>query len=180
MMKMIVIGAALAAAIGMSPLIVSAGEPAFAEAQQIFMQARDGRYGALEKATEKFKTLVERNTANPLYQSYLGACLAMKGKAAWMPWNKLLYTEQGLDKIDAALTSLPSITGDTVEDNQMRLETRYVAAETFIRIPDEIFHRSSMGKRLLKEVTSSPGYSKTTVEFRAVVDAFAARVAEGL
>lgn len=179
-MKMMVFGAALTAAIGISPLMASAGEPAFTEAQQIFMQARDGRHGALEKATEKFKALAERDAANPLYQSYLGACLALKGGAAWMPWNKIRYTEQGLDKIDAALTSLPSITGGTVEDIQIRLETRYVAAETFIKIPDEIFHRASAGKRLLKEITSSPGYPKTNVEFRAVVDAFAARVAEGL
>lgn len=179
-MRRTVIGFAMAAAIGISPLIASADETAFAEAQQLFMLARDGRDGALEKATDKFNALAEGNAANPLYQSYLGACLALKGGAAWMPWDKIRYTKQGLTKIDAALASLPSITGDTLEEIQTRLETKYVAAETFIKIPDNIFHRTSAGRKLLKEVTSSPGYPKTNAKFRVVVEKFASSNAEGI
>lgn len=178
-MRRAFIGILMGTAIGLSPFMASAGEPAFAEAQQIFMQAREGRDGALEKATEKFKALAEKDAANPLFQSYLGACLALKGDSAWMPWSKMRYTEQGLDKIDAALASLASITGDKLEDIQKRLETRYVAAETFIKIPDKIFHRAAAGRKLLQEVTSSPDYPKTNAAFRAVVDKFSAAILEG-
>ena len=60
----------------------------------------------------------------------------------------------------------------------MAIETRLVAANTFLRMPDNIFHRRAQGKKLVAEMQKDPGLAGAPESFRKSVDAAAAEAAK--
>ncbi len=89
-----------------------------------------------------------------------------------MPLNRLKYVETGLDHIDRALGMLkPGHVQETMRGVPMQLETKFVAASTFMRIPDDVFHRRAAGRRLLDEVLADPAFAAAPESFRATVQA---------
>ena len=115
----------------------------------------------------------------PLQAAYLGSALAMQGKAAWMPWNKMKFTEQGLDQLDAALAMLKPEHGTVqVRGVPVTLQTRLVAAATFVAVPDGLFHRRADGRKLLAALRADPLLAAAPAAFRAEVEAAEARLAE--
>jgi len=155
------------------PGALHADESAFAQARSVFMQALQERDGALEQATARFKSLVRNEPGNPVYLAYLGACTALHAREAWMPWSKMRYGEAGVEMIDRALGAAEKRNRETMLDGvPLTLQTQFIAAQTFIDMPDAIFHRRDRGRRLLKKIIRAPAFAVAPASFRqAVLDA---------
>ncbi len=154
-------------------------DAAFNVALSQFNRARLGESSQIEAAIAAFQTAPSSPLHQPLYSVYLGSAQAMKGKAAWMPWNKLKYTDQGLDQIDQALASLrPEHDRVLVQGVPLGLTTRLVAAATFVAVPDGLFHRRAAGKSLLVELRRNPLLASTPEAFRAELGALEAQLKE--
>jgi hypothetical protein len=141
---------------------------AFATAQTRFDQARKGEADQLDSAIATFRAGPGSPALQPLYSVYLGSAITLKGKAAWLPWNKLKLVEQGLDHIDQALAALrPEHDRLLVQGVPLSLMTRLVAAATFVALPDGIFHRRGAGRSLVAEMRRSPLLAAAPAPFRA-------------
>jgi hypothetical protein len=96
-----------------------------------------------------------------------------------MPWNKMKFTEQGLDHIDQALASLrPEHDRVLLQGVPVGMTTRLVAAATFVAVPDGLFHRRAAGKSLLAELRRSPMLATTPGAFRAELGVVEAQLKE--
>ena len=133
----------------------------------------------LDTAVAALRALPTDAQRQPLLSACLGSAMAMQGKAAWMPWNKMKYTEQGLDQLDAALAMLkPEHGAVRVRGVPVALQTRLVAAATFVAVPDGLFHRRADGRKLLAALRADPLLAAAPAAFRAELDATEARLAE--
>ncbi|MDR9468484.1 hypothetical protein [Marinospirillum sp.] len=102
-----------------------------------------------------WKDLHQSQPDDPLPLLLLGASQVLKGRDAWMPWNKLRYTEEGMEQMTAALKLL------NTEDQERYLDGLPVgvllpalAGITFIEVPG-FFGRFEQGYQLLQEASSS-------------------------
>jgi hypothetical protein len=133
----------------------------------------------LDAAVAALRALPADPQRQPLQAAYLGSALALQGKAAWMPWSKMKLTEQGLDQLDAALAMLkPEHGAVLVRGVPLALQTRLVAAATFVAVPDGLFHRRADGRKLLAALRADPLLATAPAAFRAEVEAAEARLAE--
>ncbi len=133
----------------------------------------------LDAAIAALRSLPADPQRQPLAAACLGSAMALQGKAAWMPWNKLKFTEQGLDQIDAALAMLkPEHGAVLVRGVPVSLQTRLVAAATFVAVPDGLFHRRADGRKQLAALRADPLLASAPPAFRAEVAAAEARLAE--
>lgn len=133
----------------------------------------------LDAAVAALRSLPADPQRQPLRLACLGSAMAMQGKAAWMPWNKLKFTEQGLDQLDAALAMLkPEHAAVLVRGVPLTLHTRLVAAATFVAVPDGLFHRRADGRKQLAALRADPLLAAAPAAFRAEVAAAEARLAE--
>ena len=156
-----------------------AAEAALETALTQFNRARQGEADQLDSAIAVFRAVPGNPALQPLYTVYLGSAHTLKGKAAWMPWNKMKFTEQGLDEIDQSLAALrPEHDRLLVHGTPLSLVTRMVAAASFIALPDGIFHRRAAGKSLLAEIRRSPLLAATPAAFRGELAALEGRLQE--
>jgi hypothetical protein len=137
-----------------------------AEARAVFQKALAGKGATPEEALGRFNAFIAKEPGNTLYEAYAGACMTIQGRDAWFPWKKISYTEQGLDKIEAAVARTATLAGDDLKTAGIRLETKLVAARTYLTVPDYIFHRAVEGKKLLLEISRSPEYEKMGEDFK--------------
>ena len=156
-----------------------ASDPVFDAAFASFTKARQGDAAQLDAAIAAFQTTPGNPVMKPVFAAYLGSTYTLQGKAAWMPWNKMKYTDKGLDAIDQALATLrPEHDRLLVQGVPVSLATRIVAAATFVAVPDGLFHRRAAGKTLLDEMRRSPLLATTPAGFRAELEAVEARLKE--
>jgi hypothetical protein len=161
------------------PVAQTAADAAFEAAPTHFNRARQGEAEQIDAAIEAFQAAPANPALQPLYSAYLGSAYALKAKAAWMPWKKLKFSEQGLDHIDGALTALRSEHDRLlVQGTPASLMTRMVAAATFVALPDGIFHRRAAGKSLFAEMRRSPLLASAPAGFRAELGAVEAGLQE--
>lgn len=161
------------------PWLAFAGDASFEDAFRQFDEARQGKSEQIDAAISAFQALPPDTQKQPLYSAYIGSALTLKGKAAWMPWNKLRYPEQGLDQLDQALATLkPEHDKVLVRDVAVSLQTRLVAAATFVALPDGIFHRRAQGAKLLAALRADPLLAAAPATFKAEVAAAEARLQE--
>lgn len=154
-----------------------AAEPAaFSEAMSLFDKANGGDGAATEPAVKALEALLAAGGPEaPLYQAYLSAAQTMQGRDAWAPWTKMKATERGLDTLDKALRRIEANhERHMVRGVPIALEARFVAASTFLTVPDSFFHRADRGRGLLQEVRNSPLYAAAPGDFRKRVEALAA------
>lgn len=157
----------------------TAPDPAFEAALAHFDRARQGEAGQLEAAIAAFQAAPGNPALRPLYSAYLGSAKTLQGKAAWLPWNKMKFTEQGLDHIDQALAALrPDHDIVLVQGTPVSLMTRIAAAATFVALPEGIFHRRAAGKALLAEMRRSPLLASAPAGFRAELGTIEAHLKE--
>jgi hypothetical protein len=141
---------------------------AYITAQNLFEHGLRGSKKDNEKAAEQFRLLSEREQGNPLYLAYYGSTYTLKSRDAFFPWNKLKLGDQGLDLVDKALKMIA-----TEHDRillrgvPLSLETRLVAASTFLMVPDNHFHRFTAGKNLIFEVMKSPMFLTAIPQIQA-------------
>lgn len=171
---------ALAMLAGVSPAFAQPTDnPALEVALTHFNRARQGEVDQLDAAIAAFQDAPANPALQALYSAYLGSAHTLKAKAAWMPWKKMKYTEQGLDHIDQALAALrPEHDRLLVQNIPASLVTRMVSAATFIALPDGIFHRRAAGKALLAEMRRSPLLAAAPAGFRAELSAVESRLQE--
>ena len=181
--KLLVLGAAIAlpaAGPGFIPAAYAApaADGNFDAALREFDAARaDEKH--LDAAIAALRGLPADPQRQPLAAACLGSALTLQGKAAWMPWNKMKFTEQGLDQLDAALALLkPEHGAVLVRGVPVALQTRLVAAATFVAVPDGLFHRRADGRKLLAALRADPLLAGAPAAFRAEVAAAEARLAE--
>jgi hypothetical protein len=153
----------------------AASDAAFNDAAIVFQRAAAGEKSEVEPTIAAFEALARAEPRNPVYAAYLGSAISLKARAAWMPWNKMKYSEQGLDHIDRALETLkPDHDRQAMRGVPVSLETRFVAASTFINLPDGIFHRRAAGLKLLDDVQRHPAFPAAAEPFRSAVKRAAA------
>ena len=156
-----------------------ASDPVFEAALGHFNRARQGESDQLDAAIAAFRVAPGSPALQPLYSAYLGSAYTLQAKAAWLPWNKMKFTDQGLDSIDQSLAALrPEHDRLLVQGTPASLVTRMVAAATFVAVPDGIFHRRTAGKSLLAEIRRSPLLASAPAGFRAELGAIEVRLQE--
>lgn len=170
-MRWIELALVAAMATGTAAAQSPAGSPApFIDALKTFQQARAGETAKIEPAIAAFDALARAEPGQPVYAAYLGSALGLRARGALMPWNKVKYAEEGLDHVDRALASLkPEHDRQLLRGVPVSLETRLVAANMFISLPDGIFHRRAAGKKLIDDVLRNPGFAVAPAEFRGAV-----------
>jgi hypothetical protein len=143
----------------------------FAQALMLYDKARGGERGEVEPAVAAFEALARADPTQPLYGVYLGCAMVLRARDAWMPWNKIRYTEEGLERIDQALAALrPVHDSQLVRGVPVALETKLVAGMTYIKLPDSVFHRRAAGVKLIQELLRHPALAAAPAEFHAAVN----------
>ena len=154
------------------------GDAAFDTASARFQRAAAGQSDAIEDAQARFEALLSQQPGDPLLRAYAGAATAMRATTTILPWKKIGFAEDGLAQIDKALALLTPKHDDLQRRGvPVSLETRFVAANTFLGLPS-MFNRNDRGRRLLSEVLESPLFGPAPAEFRASVWMRAGRLAE--
>jgi hypothetical protein len=153
-------------------------DPELAAALQRFAQAGPDNHAAIEDAVARFGKLSAAHPADPVLRAYAGAATAMLAQTTWLPWRKLGHAEDGLALIDKALAQLgPAHDAPLHRGVPAALETRFIAAGTFLALPS-MFKRQDRGRQLLKDVIASPLFDGSPAPFKTVVQQRAARLAE--
>ena len=149
-----------------------------AAAFERFDQAGPANPAAVDDAAERFARLSAARPADPVLRAYAGATTSMRAVTTMLPWRKMTYTEDGLALVDKALAQLASVHEQPLHRGVPAvLETRFVAASTFLGLP-AMFNRSERGRQQLDQVLGSPLLDSAPLPFRAVVWLRAARLAE--
>lgn len=164
------IGAAGAAWLTLAPAAARAADAAgFEAAFATFQRAAAGDEAAIETAAKQFAGLSDAEPADPLLLAYSGATTALQARAALLPWKKLSLADEGLARIDKALALLqPAHDAQLHRGTPASLETRFVAANTFLGMPS-MFNRGARGRSLLEQVLGSPLFASTPLPFRGTV-----------
>lgn len=158
-----------ASLIALAGTAIATPEPQFQSAFQQFVQATTGNTAAIGHAAEAFSGLVKSAPTNPVVLAYAGASTAMKATTTWLPWKKMGFAEDGLAQLDKALTLLTPAHDAPVHNNTPGvLEVKFVAANTFLAVP-EFMHRRERGTKLLGEVVASPLLGGAPLGFKGSV-----------
>ena len=155
----------------------AAPDAAFVPAFQQFDRAAAGESDAVDAAADAFDKLLAAEPANPVLMAYAGAATAMKSRTTLLPWKKMSYAEDGLAQIDKALALLgPADDAPRQRGVPGSLETRFVAANTFLAVPG-FMNRGDRGAKLLGEVIHSPLFATAPQGFKDRVLQRAAKLA---
>lgn len=149
-----------------------------AAAFERFDQAGPANPAAVDEAADRFGRLSAARPADPVLRAYAGATTSMRAVTTMLPWRKMTYAEDGLALVDKALAQLGSAHDQALHRGVPAvLETRFVAANTFLGLP-AMFNRAERGRQQLDQVLGSPLLDGAPLRFRAVVWLRAARLAE--
>lgn len=144
---------------------VASYETAFTQ----FQAALQGQSSAVEEAAAQWRELSAAQPADPVLRAYAGASTAMLANTTLLPWRKMSHAEDGLALIDKALAQLtPAHDAPAHRNVPASLETRFVAASTFLGLPS-MFNRNARGAKLLDEVVTHPLLETAPIAFRATV-----------
>jgi hypothetical protein len=132
---------------------------------------------AVDRAAEEFGRLSAQDPDSPLLRAYYGSAMALRAKHAWAPWNKMRYSEKGLDAIDKALAMLqPAHETQVLSGMPVALVTRLVSISTFDGLPD-MFHRLGDAKDQLQQAYRSPSFAGAPASLQAAFAYQAALIA---
>jgi hypothetical protein len=149
----------------------------FGAANAQFQAALGGDGKARDAAIDAFHALAASSPGHPLLTAYEGAAVALRGRDALMPWDKMKYAEKGADVIEKALAQLTAAHDDALFGGTPEsIATRLVAANTLLALPD-FMNRRAAGKRALDAALASPVLALATPEVRTDLLLSAAKVA---
>lgn len=124
--------------------------------------AADGESGLVDNVYGQLNALIEREGAKPLSLVYLGSTQTLQGRDAFLPWNKMKFTEEGLATINKGLGMLHTLPPSLNE--QQRIQglpegylARAIAATTYTSLPD-MFNHFDRGYELYLELLSEPEF----------------------
>ncbi|MGF1697064.1 hypothetical protein L4D20_17685 [Vibrio kyushuensis] len=124
--------------------------------------AAAGDEDKVEVVYEELSQQVESEGADALSMVYLGSTQTLMGRDAFMPWNKMKYTEQGLATISKGLTLLDAHPMDQQEYRQGLPESilaQAIAASTFTSLPD-MFNHFERGYDIYLELLADESFSE--------------------
>lgn len=149
----------------------------FAPARQQFLAGLAGDGAARDAAAAAFQALAASHPGHPLLAAYAGAALALRGRDALMPWNKMKYAEQGADAIEKALAQLtPAHDEALFAGTPESIETRLVAATALSGLP-AFMQRGPGARRAAEAALASPVWGAAAPAVRARLLEAAARMA---
>ena len=154
------------------PALAAVRALAFDAAFQQFQQASaTGDAKAIESAAEQFARLAVAEPGDPVLLAYSGAATTMRATTTLQPMRQVAFADEGLGQLDKALALLgPGHDSLLHRGIPASLETRFVAATTFLRLPPTM-NRHARGVRLLDEVMKSPLLASAPAGFRGAVQA---------
>lgn len=98
---------------------------------------------------------------HPLTQVLTGSASTMVGRDAMMPWNKLSYTEQGLDLMRKAVRRLTDEhKNETFRGEAVDLAVKKYAAFTYLSVPS-FFNTHPQGLAWAEELLNDPRTQQT-------------------
>ncbi len=153
-------------------------DPVIETGTQLNQAAMAGSSSAAVDADAYFARQLALYPADPLLRAYYGSSHSRLATTTWLPWKKMGYAEDGLADLDKALSQLT-----TEHDAQLHrgvpvsLETRFVAASTFLSLPP-MFNRKVRGDKLMADLLQTPLLERAPLPFRAAVWMRAATAAQ--
>lgn len=143
---------------------------AFQQARSEFRQAHEN--SQIEASAATLKQLLQQEPGNPLVMAYSGAATSKLAITTLLPWKKMSYAEEGLATLDKALQLLSKEKNPAA----VEIEVKFVAAVTFLAVPD-FMNRSSKGQQLLQEAAEHSQINQAELNLRAAIWLRAAQLA---
>ncbi|EGU29546.1 hypothetical protein VII00023_09049 [Vibrio ichthyoenteri ATCC 700023] len=139
--KMLLLSAVLSTSMGSTQLFANPTADILAS----YSQAADGDKAMVETVSNQLNALIEQQGAKPLTMVYLGSTQTLQGRDAFLPWNKMKYTEQGLATMAKGLGLLDTLPADINQQERIQgLPEAYLAqamaAVTYTSLPDMFNH----------------------------------------
>ncbi len=105
-----------------------------------YNRALDGEGPLVNPLFDELEQLVAEYPQDPLVWTYYGATSTLKGRDAWLPWNKLSYTSSGVDYIQQGIDlvrqqSTPTANQPIVAGLPKNHFTLSVAAAVYTALP---------------------------------------------
>jgi len=148
------------------------------QAYQQYLAGADGEKGSVDAAVETFTTLHDERPDDPLVMVLLGGSQTLQGRDAWMPWNKMSFTEEGLAAMGKAQQLLEPKHDEQLFDGLPgSLQVKALAGITFTQVPD-FFGRFEQGYQLLLEVSQSELLDDIPAASHSHIHFFAASAAQ--
>lgn len=128
-----------------------------------YNQAANGDKSKVKEVYEQLTQNISSHGADGLSLVYLGSTQTLMGRDAWMPWNKMKHTEQGLATISKGLDLLVS-NQTPIHEQQIRqglpesLLAQAIAGTTFTALPD-MFNHFERGYDLYIELLEKPEFA---------------------
>lgn len=144
-------------------------DPAVEAAIQGFRNAPAADSSAAARTAQALQQLVGRHPGDPRVLAYAGAATARLAGTTLLPWKKMRHAEDGLAQLDKALALIrPEHEQAPAGAVPPALETRLVAANTFLAVP-AMFNRSARGEKLLAELLNLPTLASQPASLRSAV-----------
>ncbi|WP_444916015.1 hypothetical protein [Microbulbifer sp. TRSA007] len=128
-----------------------------AQMEGLYQKAAAQGGAAIEDSYEAFKILQKDNPSDPIVLFYLGASETLMAKESWLPWRKVSYAENGIARMDKALTIIEEMDnpGRSSQGMPQDLLLKGIAATTFTKVP-KFFNSFDRGFELYHELMGDP------------------------
>lgn len=147
-------------------------------AYRLYMEGSEGDKKSTKTALGQLETLSAENAEDPLALVFLGSTRTLMGRDAWLPWNKLSHTEDGLAEMNKALKMLrPEHDQWHFDDLPVSIQVKSLAGITFTQVPD-FFGYFEQGYQLLLETSQDPLLNDVPAENHSYIHYYAALAAE--
>ncbi|MFA0414871.1 hypothetical protein AB4520_13830 [Vibrio renipiscarius] len=139
--KLLLLSTLLATTISSAPLYANPT----AEILANYSQAAEGDKAMVESVYNQLNVLIDQQGAKPLTMIYLGSTQTLQGRDAFLPWNKMKYTEKGLATMAKGIGLLDTLPEDINQQERIQgLPEAYLAqamaAVTYTSLPDMFNH----------------------------------------
>ncbi len=143
--------------------------------------AAEGDESLVDPVHQQLSTLLEQQGAKPLTMVYLGSTETLQGRDAFLPWNKMKYTEKGLATIDKGINMLDTLPKSVWEQERIQglpegYLARAMAAATYTSLPD-LFNHFDRGYDLFIDLLQEPEFEQQPFAASAWVYRYAIQAA---
>ena len=126
--------------------------------------AAEGDETMVDTVYGQLNQLMEQQGAKPLTLVYLGSTQTMQGRDAFLPWNKMKFTEQGLATIAKGLGLIDTLPESL--EQQQRVQgipesylAQAMAATTYTSLPD-LFNHFDRGYDMFLTLLAQPQFEQ--------------------
>lgn len=143
--------------------------------------AAEGDENKVSEVYQQLTQQISKQGADALSLVYLGSTQTLMGRDAFMPWNKMKYTEQGLATIAKGLSLIPDQPTDLKQQEWRQglpenILAQAIAAATYTSLPD-MFNHFERGYDLFLDLLSSEDFSAQSYEATSWIYIYAIQAA---